>query len=55
MNAMAKYFKEKGEKDPMTMVRYFVAVMDGIQMHIMVDPKTFPVEKIKKLLIKQFA
>lgn len=55
MKAMAKYFKEKGEKDPLTMMRYFSAIMDGIQMHIMIDPKNFPAEKVKKILIKQFA
>jgi AcrR family transcriptional regulator len=55
MNALAKYFKEKGEKDPVTMMRYFAAIMDGIQMHIMIDPKNFPAEKVKKLLINQFA
>jgi AcrR family transcriptional regulator len=53
--AMINYFKEKGEKDPETMMRYFSAVMDGIQMHCIVDPKTFPAEKVKKLLINQFA
>jgi len=52
--AMAKYFKEKGEKDPLTMTHYLSAIMDGVQMHIMIDPENFPAEKIKKLLIKQF-
>jgi AcrR family transcriptional regulator len=55
MKAMAKYFKEKGEKDPLLMMRYFSAIMDGVQMHIMLDPKNFPAEKVKKLLIQQFA
>ena len=55
LKALIVYFKSKGEKDPVTMMRYFSAVMDGIQMHCMIDPKTFPAEKIKKLLIKQFA
>jgi len=55
MKGMTNYFKEKGEKDPVAMVRYFAAVMDGIQLHCMIDPKTFPAEKVKKLLIKQFA
>ncbi len=54
MNAMTEYFKEKGEKDPVTIMRYFSAVMDGIQMHLMIDPKTFPVEKVRKMLIDQF-
>jgi len=53
--ALKKYFRRKGEKDPVTIMRYFSAVMDGIQLHCMIDPKTFPAEKVKKLLIKQFA
>jgi AcrR family transcriptional regulator len=53
--ALTKYFVRKGEKDPAAMMRYFSAVMDGIQLHCMIDPKTFPVEKVKKMLIKQFA
>lgn len=53
--ALTKYFKEKGEKDPVAVMRYFSAVMDGVQLHCMIDPKTFPAEKVKKLLIKQFA
>ena len=53
--ALTKYFKEKGEKDPVAMMRYFIGVMDGIQLHCMIDPKTFPAKKVKKILIKQFA
>lgn len=55
LRRITDYFGERGEEDPVTMMRYFSAVMDGIQMHCMIDPKTFPVEKVKKLLIKQFA
>ena len=54
MIGLTTYFKEKGIKDPEIMVRYFSAVMDGIQLHIMLDPKSFPAEEVKKLLIKQF-
>lgn len=55
MKTFTDYFAEKGEKDPVTMLRYFSAVMDGIQLHCMIDPKTFPADEVKKLLIKQFA
>jgi len=55
LNALTGYFKNKGEKDPEAMTRYFLAVMDGVQMHLIFDPDTFPAEKVKKLLIKQFA
>ncbi|MBE0571189.1 MAG: TetR/AcrR family transcriptional regulator [Ignavibacteriaceae bacterium] len=52
--AMIEYFKEKGVENPEVMMRYFSAVMDGIQFHCMIDPKSFPAEDVKKLLIKQF-
>lgn len=54
MIAMIEYFKDKGVENPEVMMRYFSAVMDGIQFHCMLDPKTFPAEEVKKLLIKQF-
>lgn len=54
-DAFVQYFQEKGEEDPVAMMRYFTAVMDGIQLHCMIDPKTFPAEKVKEILIKQFA
>lgn len=54
MIAMIEYFREKGVENPEVMMRYFSAVMDGIQFHCMLDPKTFPAEEVKKLLIKQF-
>ncbi|HEX2868185.1 MAG TPA: TetR/AcrR family transcriptional regulator [Ignavibacteriales bacterium] len=55
LKTFTRYFADKGDKDPVTMLRYFSAVMDGIQLHCMIDPETFPADKIKKLLIKQFA
>lgn len=54
MIAMIEYFSAKGIENPEVMMRYFSAVMDGIQFHCMLDPKTFPAEEVKKLLIKQF-
>lgn len=54
MIAMNEYFRDKGVENPEVMMRYFSAVMDGIQFHCMLDPKTFPAEEVKKLLIRQF-
>ena len=54
MNAMTEYFRDKGYENPEVMMRYLSAVMDGIQFHCMIDPRTFPAEEVKKLLIKQF-
>lgn len=55
MVLMSNYFNEKGYEDPVTMMRYYSAVVDGIQLHLLMDPKTFPIEKVKRLLIEQFA
>lgn len=55
MISLAQYFKEKGEEDPIATMRYFSAILDGIQFHIIIDPETFPAEKIKQFMIKQFA
>ena len=53
--SLTEYYKDKGNKNPEVMMRYLSAVMDGIQLHCMLDPETFPAEEVKKLLIKQFA
>lgn len=54
LKSLSEYFREKGIENPEVMVRYFSAIMDGIQFHCMIDPKTFPAEEVKKLLMKQF-
>jgi AcrR family transcriptional regulator len=55
MLLMSNYFTEKGHEDPVTMMRYYSAVVDGIQLHLLMDPTNFPIEKVKRLLIEQFA
>lgn len=55
MVAVNNYFIGKGYEDPMTMMRYYSAVLDGVQMHILMDPENFPVEKVKQMMINQFA
>lgn len=55
MNALNVYFQEKGHEDPMATMRYYSAVLDGVQMHIILDPENFPAQKIKQMMIDQFA
>ncbi|MGB0916238.1 MAG: TetR/AcrR family transcriptional regulator [Flavobacteriales bacterium] len=55
MIAINNYFMGKGYEDPITIMRYYSAVLDGVQMHILMDPGNFPVEKVKQMMIKQFA
>ncbi len=55
MVQLTNYFVEKGHEDPMTIMRYYSAILDGVQMHILMDPENFPVEKVKQMMIDQFA
>lgn len=55
MVQMTNYFISKGHEDPMTVMRYYSAVLDGVQMHVLMDPENFPVEKVKQMMIDQFA
>lgn len=55
MIQMNNYFTARGHEDPITIMRYYSAVMDGVQLHILMDPQNFPVEKVKQMMIDQFA
>ncbi|MFM1876048.1 MAG: hypothetical protein RL266_1785 [Bacteroidota bacterium] len=55
MMLMNNYFLARGHQDAMTMMRYYSAVMDGVQLHILMDPQNFPVDKVKQMMIDQFA
>jgi len=55
MMSMSQYFQTKGYEDPVAAMRYFNATLDGVQMHALLDPDNFPVEKVKQMVIAQFA
>ena len=55
MVLMSDYFVRNGHEDPLAMMRYYSAVLDGVQMHILMDPENFPVEQVKKMMIQQFS
>ncbi len=54
MQALSTYFAAKGYDDPIAMMRVFSALLDGVQMHCLLDPENFPAEKAKEFLIQQF-
>lgn len=54
MLTLSKYFESKGLEDPMAYARFIGAVIDGVSMNYMMDPKTFPLEEIKKIIINKF-
>jgi AcrR family transcriptional regulator len=52
MKLMLEYYEKKGFEDPVAQMRFASAIIDGIQMHIMLDPDNYPVEKVRKILIR---
>ncbi len=54
LTALHRYFADKGHDDPTATMRTLSAMLDGIQMHVVLDPDNFPVAFAKQLLIKQF-
>ena len=55
MQALNQYFQAQGHEDPMARMRFYSAALDGVQMHILMDAQNFPVEKVKQMMIEQFA
>lgn len=53
MNLMYGYFERAGYENPMAAMRYFSSSVDGIQMHLLLDPG-YPIDDVKALLKKQF-
>ena len=49
------YFNKQNYDNPMTQLRYFSAVLDGVQMHILLDPDNFPVKEVRDMIVKQFS
>jgi len=52
MKRMEQYYARKGYENPIVQMRFASAIIDGIQMHIMLDPDNYPVEEVKKILVK---
>ncbi|MFK5856349.1 MAG: TetR/AcrR family transcriptional regulator [Bacteroidota bacterium] len=51
--AINNYYEKNGFKNAYIKTRYLLAVFDGVGMHYIVDPDTFPLEEVKKLIIEQ--
>jgi AcrR family transcriptional regulator len=51
---LENYFKSNNFKNPEIETRFFGALMDGICIHYVVDPDSFPLEEIKQKLIELY-
>jgi len=54
LKMLTEYFASTGSKDPGTDAIFFGALLDGIGFQFMVNPKQFPLEKVKNKLIKMY-
>ncbi|MBN2350880.1 MAG: TetR/AcrR family transcriptional regulator [Bacteroidales bacterium] len=54
MKTLKNYLEWKGSKNPLVDVRLFAALMDGICLHYVLDPKDFPLDDIKERIFKLF-
>ena len=44
------YYVEKGYEDPLTMMKFYSAAIDGVQMHILLSGDFIDLEPMKKLM-----
>jgi AcrR family transcriptional regulator len=49
-----QYFKSVGAADAESEARVFIAMIDGISIHYVIEPKTYPLEKVIALLINKY-
>ncbi|WP_462280529.1 TetR/AcrR family transcriptional regulator [Salinivirga cyanobacteriivorans] len=54
MEELTAYFTEKGCDEPEAQMRFFVATLDGVGMHYLLDPEGFPIKNVIQKIIKDF-
>lgn len=54
MQKYAAYFTQKYPENGEAMLHYFSATFSGIRMNYIMNPDTFPIDKVTDLLIQQF-
>jgi len=50
-----RYFEQLGDENPKTSARVFVALLDGIGIHYVMNPVSFPLESVKQKIIELYA
>ena len=48
---LENYFKTQGKKNPAAEARFFSAMIEGVYMNYVIDPKNFPIEDVKQKII----
>ncbi|MCP4121469.1 MAG: TetR/AcrR family transcriptional regulator [Bacteroidetes bacterium] len=53
MQLLTVYFLRQGHKDPVVAMRYFTAALDGVMLHLIMDPD-FPADPVREMIKEQF-
>jgi len=51
---MSGYFRRKGISDPETETRLLFSMLDGICMNYLIDSEHYPLNKVRKKILKQY-
>ena len=51
---LESYYRSKGVKNPKAYARFVGAMLDGVSMNYVMDPDTFPLDEVKKIIISKF-
>jgi len=53
MQLLTVYFLQLGYKDPVATMRYFTAALDGVMLHLIMDPG-YPADTVQEMIKEQF-
>ncbi len=53
-NTMIEYYEQKGIENPMVQTQILGALLDGVCLNYIANPKGFPLEETKKFIIEKF-
>ncbi|MCK5823658.1 MAG: TetR/AcrR family transcriptional regulator [Bacteroidales bacterium] len=54
MNILINYYTKKGVENPEAEARALIAMLDGVGLDYISDPKNFPINEVEKIIIKKF-
>lgn len=54
MDNTTEFFRREGYEQPEVWMRYMGAILDGISLNYVIDPKHFPIQEVENIVVKQF-
>lgn len=54
LTTFESYYRRKGVDNPMAYARLIGAMLDGVSLNYIMEPDSFPLEEVKKIIISKF-